>query len=194
MSATHFRLTTRDGRPVPRATPVPSGHAHRTTSTRCRWPLVVATHVGCPPPPLTTALSPTSPFPSHHSAVLLAALLHTSRYYAHRCPSPMSCLELSDQAKRSTSSPRPSCTESLPAVPAGEAGPRDFPVIVFLHERHTSGSLLYLFPLFDDPAAISAPPRSSSPTSSSTTSTTPSVPHRRPLPINTCATAEASSQ
>jgi hypothetical protein len=154
---------------------------------------------GLPPPlPLHRTSqrkpSPTSPFPSHRSAVLLAALLHTSRYCAHRCPSPMSCLELSDQAKRSASSPRPSCTESLPAVPAGEAGPRDFPVIVFLHERHTSGSLLCLFPLLDDPAAISAPPRSSSPTSSSTTSTTPSAPHRRPHPINTCATAEASSR
>jgi hypothetical protein len=48
MSAARFYLTTRDGRPIPRAVPVPSGYAHRTESARRRWPPVVATHVGWP--------------------------------------------------------------------------------------------------------------------------------------------------
>jgi hypothetical protein len=48
MSTTRFYLTTRDGRPVPRAIPIPSGCAHHTESARRRWPPVVAAHVGWP--------------------------------------------------------------------------------------------------------------------------------------------------
>jgi hypothetical protein len=135
--------------------------------------------------------SPTLVLPSHHSAVLLAALLCAGCCFTHRCPSPMSHPELSSRAKRSASSPCPSCTKSLPAAPAGEAGTQDFPVVIFLCEHHTSGSLLRLFPHPADPTANSALPRSSSPNSSLATSTTPSAPQRRPLPIGTCTTAES---
>jgi hypothetical protein len=119
---------------------------------------------------------------------LLAALLRVGRCIARRFPSPMSRSELSDQAKRSASSPRPTCTKSMPAEPASEAGPRDFPAIIFLRERLTGGSPLQLFP---HPAASSAPPRCSSPTTSSATSTTPLASQWRLLPVGTRAAAEA---
>jgi hypothetical protein len=111
-----------------KSTPVPGGRSHHVESARRQWPPVVATHVGCPPPPLTTALDVTEEvishfaFPSHHSAALLAALLRAVCCFIRHCPSPMSRQELSDRAKMSASSPCPSCTKSLAAAPASEAG------------------------------------------------------------------------
>jgi hypothetical protein len=134
-------------------------------------------------PHLTTALDVTeevvvhSTFPpplfghAHHCSAPRRALLHCC------CLSPMSRPKLSDRAKRCTSSPRLTCTKSLPAAPASETGPREFPAVVFLYEHLTGGGLLRLFPHPINPTASSAPLRSSSPTSSSTTSTTPSAPH-----------------
>jgi hypothetical protein len=112
-------------------------------------------------------------FPLPCSATLLAPLLCAGYCFAHRCLSPMSCPKLSERAKRNASSPCPSCTKSLPAAPASEAGPWDFPAVVFLCEHLASGSPRRLFPHPADSAAISAPLRSSSPTTSSATSTTP---------------------
>jgi hypothetical protein len=89
---------------------------------------------------------PTLLYPFSRSVALLAALLQTGHCFARRCLSPMSHPELSNRAKRSASSPRPSCTKSLPAAPASEAGPQDFPVVVFFHERLAGGSPLRLFP------------------------------------------------
>jgi hypothetical protein len=109
----------------------------------------------------------------------------------HYCSSLMSHPKLSDWAKRSTLSLRPSCTKSLPAAPASEARPRDFPTAIFLYERLTSGSPLRSFPHPADPAVISVPPRSSSLTTSSATLTTPSASHRHLLPIGVHATVEA---
>jgi hypothetical protein len=192
-----FRFTAQDGRPVPRVAPVPSVHAHRAKSAQRRWPLVVAAPRGLLPPPLPLLRtsprksSPTPLFPLSHSATLLAALLRASRCFTHHCPSAMSRPELSDQAKGSASSPRPSCTKSLPAASAHEAGPRDFPVVIFLREDLTDDSLLRLFPHPTHPAASSTSRRSSSLTSSSTASTTPSAPHQRLLPVGTRATAES---
>jgi hypothetical protein len=48
MSADRFRLTDRDGHPVPHATPIPGAHAHHTESAQRRWPPVVTAHVGWP--------------------------------------------------------------------------------------------------------------------------------------------------
>jgi hypothetical protein len=59
--------------------------------------------------------------------------------FPNRCPSLMRHPELSERAKRSSSSPRPSCTKSLPTAPASEARPRDFPAVVFLCECLTNG-------------------------------------------------------
>jgi hypothetical protein len=164
MSVARFRLTARDGCPVPCAAPIPGGCAHRAESARRRWPLVVAAHVGWSP--LTTAPDITKEAIAHFA--------FPSHCFTHRCPLPMSHPELSDQAKRSASSPRPSCTESLPTAPVSEAGPRDFP--------HPT-----------DPAATSAPQKSSSSTTSLATSTTPLAPHLRPLPVIVRTAAEASS-
>jgi hypothetical protein len=43
-----FRLTARDGRPVPHAAPVPDGCGHCAESARCRWPPVAIAHIGWP--------------------------------------------------------------------------------------------------------------------------------------------------
>jgi hypothetical protein len=195
MSVARFRLIARDGRPVPRTAPVSDGRAHCAESARRQWPLVVtAPRVLVPlttAPDITdeavthSALSPPPFGCTPHYSAPLRPLLH------YRGPSPMNRPELSDPAKRSTSSPRPSYTKSQPAALASEAEPWDFPAIVFLREHFTGDNLLCLFPHPTDPAASFVPPRSSSPTSSSTTSTTPSAPHRRLLPVSTHATAES---
>jgi hypothetical protein len=95
--------------------------------------------------PLTTALDVTEEAVAH-STFSPPPFGHAPRYYAlhwpllhHRCPLPMNHPELSDRAKRITSSPCPSCTKSMPAVPASEAGPRDLPAVIFLHEQLTGG-------------------------------------------------------
>jgi hypothetical protein len=123
--------------------------------------------------------------------MLLTALLRASCCFARSCSSPTSHPELSHRAKRSASSPCPSYTKSLPARPASEVRPWDFPVVVFLHEHLTGGSLLRLFPYPTDPAASFVPPSSSSPTTSPTASTTPSAPHRCLLPVDVCVTADS---
>jgi hypothetical protein len=146
--------------------PVPSGCTHRAKSARHWWPPVVAAPRGLAP--LTTAPDVTKGAVAHfalspHSFGHAPRCSAPCRSLLHRCcPSPMSCPELSNRTKKSTSSPRPSYTDSLLAAPAGEAGPRDFPAVVFLHEHLTGGSLLRLFPHPVDPAASSASPRSSS--------------------------------
>jgi hypothetical protein len=127
-----FHLTTQEGRPVLRAAPVPDGCAHRAESARRQWPPVVAAPRGLAPSyhcserhwgsyrPL--CFSP--PTLWSRSSLLCSAPATASPTVAHhQWGSP----ELSDQAKRSVSSPRPSCTKSLPAAPASEAGPQDFP-------------------------------------------------------------------
>jgi hypothetical protein len=188
MSAARFCLTARDGRPVPRATSVPGGFPHCAGSTQRQWPPVITAHMGWPL--LSTALDVIRGschpfrFSPPHLAARLAALLCVGRYFAHRCPSLMSHPELSNRAKRSASSLRPSYAKSLPAAPASEAGPQDFLAVIFLHERLISGVPLRSFPYPTDPAASSAPPRSSSPTTSSATSTTPSASHRCLLPVS----------
>jgi hypothetical protein len=144
MSAARFCLTAWDGRSVPCASPVPGGHA-LGTSGRGSWPRVIATHVGWPPLPLLRTLprkpSPILLCPSHRSAMLLPTLLHAGCCFIRRCSSPTSRPELSDRAKKSASSPRPSCTKSMPAAPASEAGAWDFPVVIFLCEHLTDDSL-----------------------------------------------------
>jgi hypothetical protein len=112
MSAARSRLTAWDGRPVPRAAPVPDGHAHHAESARCRWLPIVAAHVGWPllgtaPDIIRGSHSPLrfSPPPFGYTPRCSAPcwlLLHS------RCSSPMSRPELSDRAKRSASSSRPS--------------------------------------------------------------------------------------
>jgi hypothetical protein len=191
-SPARFHLTAREGRPVLCVVPVPGGRAHCTESAQRRWPPVVAAPRGLAP--LTTTPEVTEEAITH-SALSPPLFGHAPRCSASRwpllrcrCPSQMSCPELSDWTKRSASSPRPSDTRSLPAAPSSEAGPRDFPVVLFLRQHLTGGSLLRLFP---HPAASSAPPRSSSPTSSLTTLTTPSAPHHCLLPIGMRATVES---
>jgi hypothetical protein len=85
-------------------------------------------------------------FPLPCSATCLAALLHPSSCFAHRCPLLMSCPKLSDWAKRCASSQCPSCFKSPPAASASETRPRDFPVTVFLREHLAGGNLLRSFP------------------------------------------------
>jgi hypothetical protein len=131
-------LTARDGRLVPRAAlfPVAAGH-HRTT-----WvgPLI--------PAPNVTEEAAT------HSAFPLPPFGRAPRCYALHWPPLLPLLpvadepppELSNRAKRSALSSRPSCTKSLPAAPASEAGQQDSPAIVFLREHLAGGSLLRLFP------------------------------------------------
>jgi hypothetical protein len=169
MSAVRFCLTARDGRPVQRTAPVPLGHAHRRESTRRRWPPVSLPHVACPPPPLTTSpdvteggvshltLSPASFGRSPRCSTPCQPLL------CLHCPSSMSRPELSDRTQRSASSPRPSCTESLPTAPTSQTGPRDFPVVIFLHEHLTGSSLLRCSPTPSTPQRAlhyqGAPPR-----------------------------------
>jgi hypothetical protein len=184
MSVAHFRLTTRDGRPVPHAAPIPGGH--RSSPPHVAWPPLPLLRT----PPRKSSPTPFFPLPPF-SGTPRRRSAPRRPLLRRRCPSPTSQTELSDRAKRSASSPCPSCTKSLPAVPASEAGPRDFPVVVFLREHLAGGSLLRLFLHPVDPAASSAPPRSSSPTSSSTTSTTPSAPHRRLLPVGTRTATES---
>jgi hypothetical protein len=184
-----FPFDRRGRSPGPTRHPVPGGRTHRVESALRRWPPVVTAHVGWSPwhcfgrhwgscSPLRFSLpSPIRP---------CSSLLCASHCFTHRCPSLMSRPEQSDQAKRSASSPRPSCTKSLHAALARKAGPQDFPTVVFLYDHLTGGSLLQLFPHLADPAASSAPPRSSSPTL-----TTPLAPHQRPLPIGTHVAVEA---
>jgi hypothetical protein len=119
MSADRFCLTARDGRPVLCDAPVPGGHAHHAESARCRWPLVVAAHMGWPLLATTSNVNEEvvahSAFPLPRLAALLAALLRASRYLACRCPSVRS---------------RPSCptgpkgTPRPRAPPAPRAGPQ----------------------------------------------------------------------
>jgi hypothetical protein len=138
-------------------------------------------HVGCPPQSLfRTSLRKLSHTLLRSSTVRSCSLLLCSTLAA---ASPAAS-ELFDRTKGSASSPRPSCTKNLPAAPAHEAGPRDSAAVVFLREHLTGGNLLWFFPHPADPAA------SSSPTTSPATSTTPSAPHRCPLPVATRATAE----
>jgi hypothetical protein len=63
MSVAHFRLTTRDGRPVPHAAPIPGGRAQRAESAWRRWPPVVAAPRGLAP--LTTAPDATEEVVAH---------------------------------------------------------------------------------------------------------------------------------
>jgi hypothetical protein len=147
MSAARFRLTAQDGRLVSCAAPVPGGHAHRAEGARRRSS---PPHVACSP--LTTAPDVTEKDIAH-TAFSHPPFSGASHCFAphrsllrRRCPSPMSRPELSASTKRSASSPRPSCTKSLPTAPASKAGPRDFPTVIFLHEHLTAGSLLHLFP------------------------------------------------
>jgi hypothetical protein len=177
-----FYLTGRDGHLVPRTILVPSSCDHYVESAQRRWPPVVAAHVGWPP----LSQVQTSP-----RKLLLTALLCVGRCFTCCCLPPTSHPELSNQAQRRASSLHPSCTKSLPAAPASEARPRDFPAVIFLHEHLTGGSLLPLFPYPTDPATSSVPPWSSCPTSSLTASTTPSAPHWCPLPVGTRAAAES---
>jgi hypothetical protein len=152
-----------------------------------------STWVGPSLPLLQTTLrksSPTPLFPLPRSAALLTALLHTDHCFIHHCLSPMSHHELSDRAKSSASSPRPSYTKSMPAVSASEARPLDFLVVVFLRKHLTKGSPLRLFPHPADPAASSSPPWSSSLTTSLATLTTPSASHRHLLPVGARDTAK----
>jgi hypothetical protein len=146
MSAARFLLTAWDGRPVPHATPVPSGHAHHVESARHRWSPVVAAHVGWPL--LSTALDvirgSCRPFrfsPSLFGRTPRCSALHRPLLHPH-CLSLTSRPKLSDRAKRSASSLCPSCAKSLPATSASEARPRDFPAAIFLHERLTGDSPL----------------------------------------------------
>jgi hypothetical protein len=181
MSVAHFCLGTRDGRPVPRATPVPvaalteqkalgAGDRRSSLPTWVGHSLALlrtsskgaVTHLALSPPPFGHAPRCSVPRrPLHH----------------RHCPSPMRHPELSDRTKRSALSPHPSCTKRLPAAPASEAGPWDFLTIIFPHPN--------------DPAASFAPPWSSSLTSSSATLTTLSAPHPRFLLVGARATAEA---
>jgi hypothetical protein len=82
------------------------------------------------------------------------------------------------------------CTKRLPAAPASEGRQRDAPIVIFLCEHLTGGSLHRLFPHPTDTATSSTPPRSSSPTTSPAASTTPSTPHRHLLPIGSRVTTE----
>jgi hypothetical protein len=131
MSAAHFCLTARDCYPVLLATPISGGCAHRAESARCQWPPVVTAHMGCPPPIIApdvteeAAAQFTFPLPPFGRAPRCSAL-HWPPLHRRR-PSSMSHPKLSDRAKRSASSPCPSGTRSLSAVPANKAGPRDFP-------------------------------------------------------------------
>jgi hypothetical protein len=195
MSAARFGLSAWNGRPGPRA-------ALFLVATLTVWRVLGAG--GCRSSLPTwvgnfLALLQTSSegavahfaLPLPRSAARLAALLHTGHYFTYCCSSLMSHPKLYDWAKRSASSLCPSCAKSLPAVPASEAGPWDFPTTVFLRERLASGSPLQSFPHPTNPAASFALPRSSSPTTSSATSTTPSAFHRHLLPVGARATAEA---
>jgi hypothetical protein len=129
-------------------------------SARHRWPPVVAVHVGWPLLSTTPDVIQGSHRPFHFSPPSFG---RTPRCFALKQsllrPSPTSHPELSDRAKRSASSLCPSCTKSLSVGPASGAGPRDFPAVVFLHERLTGDSLLRSFPHSTDPAASYAPPR-----------------------------------
>jgi hypothetical protein len=183
MSAARFCLTTEDGCPVPHTTPIPGDCAHRVESARRQWPPVVVAHVGCPPPPYHCSGC------HRGSRRPLWFNLPTIRPCSSLlCSAPAAA---SPTAKRSASSLRPSCTKSLPAAPTSEAGPRDFPAVIFLCEHLTESSLLRLFLHPANPAASSAPPRMSSPTTSPTASTTPSAPYRCPLPVSMRTTAES---
>jgi hypothetical protein len=150
----------------------------------------------CPPPPTVApdvtedAITHSALSPPPFDCAPRCSTSHQPLVH-QRCPLLMSCPEQSDRTKRSASSPRPSWTKSPPAAPASEAGPWDFPAVIFLCEHLVGGSLLRLFPHPNDLVVSSAPPRSSSTTSSSTTSTTPSAPHRCLLPVGTCAAAES---
>jgi hypothetical protein len=82
MSAAHFCLTARDGRPVSRATPIPSGPTHRTENAWRRWLSVGAAPRGLAPLPLLRA-SLRQPSPIllcrlPRSATFHSALLHAS--------------------------------------------------------------------------------------------------------------------
>jgi hypothetical protein len=134
--------------------------------------------VGPSLPLLWTSLrkpSPTPIFPSPFS--------HTPHCSAPRWPLLRPPLPVA-------SSPRSSCAKSLPAAPASKAEPRDFPVVIFLHEHLTGDSPLRLFPHPANPTGSSSLPRSSSSTTSSATSTTPSASHRCLLPVNACTAVE----
>jgi hypothetical protein len=54
------------------------------------------------------------------------------------------------------------CTKRLPATPASEGRQRDAPIVIFLCEHLTGGSLHRLLPHPTDTATSSTPPRSSS--------------------------------
>jgi hypothetical protein len=104
MSAARFCLTTQDGHLVPRATPIPSGRAHRMESSRCWWPPVVAAHVSWPllstAPDVIQGSHHPFRFPFPRLAARLAALLRVGCCFTHCCSSPMSRPELSNRAKR----------------------------------------------------------------------------------------------
>jgi hypothetical protein len=134
-----------------------------------RWPPVVATPRGLPPP--ITALDVTEEAAAH-SAFPLPMFSHAPRCSAlHQpplCPpwpvaeepSP-SCLIGPKGASRHGAPPVPkACSQRRLAKP----GHRIFSTVIFLREHLAGGSLLRLFPHPDDPAASSMPQRSSSPT------------------------------
>jgi hypothetical protein len=80
-----------------------------------------------------------SPIVRPRSSLLCSTLATASPAVAHRR---RATRELSDRAKRSAPSPRPSCTKSMPGAPASEAGQRDCPTVVFLRELQMTWTLI----------------------------------------------------
>jgi hypothetical protein len=112
MLAARFHLTSRDGHPVPRATLVPGGCAHRTESARCRWPPVVAAPLGLAP--LTTTPDITEEATTH-LAFPLCPFGHARCYAPHRPPlHPPSPI---------VDKPPPSCQTSPKGAPHPHAPP-----------------------------------------------------------------------
>jgi hypothetical protein len=99
MSAVCFRLTTRDGHPVPHAGPIPGCHAHCTESAQRWWLPVIAAHVGWPLLSTASNISEeaiahsTSPPPIRaHSSLLCFVLAAASPAVARRRGAAPSCL------------------------------------------------------------------------------------------------------
>jgi hypothetical protein len=124
-----FRFDRSSQSPGPTRHPIPGGCAHRVESAHRRLPPLVAAPCGLAPLPLLQTslrkLPPTPLLPPTIRPHLLTALLHTGHSFASRHPPPPSNSELSDQTKRSASSPCPSYIKSLPAAPTSKAGQRD---------------------------------------------------------------------